>query len=308
MKTRRRPCPYPQLLADAHGGLAVRRLTLLALVLLSNLACGATMTRATAPDWARVDAALLAPGTYVGEGLSGKDRQEALVQAAGHALAEFAGTIGTEVRSEMESREVSDEGRDTSSLRLHVVTRGVPITVRGTRVTRRRVVRDGDAYRAWVEVIVPEAERLRLQRMALGKTWFVLACTLDGVTGCPMGVAEGLRTALSQAGLTLADPPDAAAAGLPEARAAGVAYVLRATVSAEPLGSAGEEWYARASAALVWQDTTDEQDLVSAGVGPLKGGHYGREAALAESARQAATALVARIRRREVVFAPAHAE
>lgn len=258
-------------------------------VLMMLLSCGSVLPSAPAwfPSTVRRPA-----GHYVGEAGPASAPAHAREGAVASAVAALAQELGVHVGSTVLKQGRSSEAGAEETIEVETRLESVPVVVRGLSVVREHLVPGPGGYHAWVEVAVPAAERARLSRVALGRTWLTVRCDLDGQRSCPPGAVERVRAAVASAGLRLAEGDPLAPTDATQARATGAAFLLRLDLESRFRSRSGDEHYADATAHLALVDTADAKGLAELAVGPLKGGDYTREKAVLAAAEVALRGIV----------------
>jgi hypothetical protein len=285
----------------------MRRCVPLVLMPLFLLACasGPRLLDASAeapPGWVNKTPYQLGDKRYfVGRSNGAQAAADALELARGDATRALVQQLGVTVSEESRSFQEEHNGQFSYDVQLDVQARSEPVTVRNLVVVDRYTEhwrRPASEVDGWVLMSVPEADYQRARRAAAGRVLLHFRCTADPAQLCQEHLMDGVRAALTTAGRpvvpTMVNGPVAVSAQeLGVARDA--AYVLTVTVHGEFLSQLDGEFYAQARATAQLLDTGDNKVLQSVETGPVKGGHFSREKAVATALKEALKSLVNRL-------------
>ncbi len=259
-------------------------------------------SREEAPEWlGKTPYKLGGKRYYVGRANGANSVDDALQLAGSDAIRSLVGELGVTVSEESKAFQEEHNGVFQYDVQLQVQTRSEPVKIRNMVVldrytetwTRTRTETDG-----WVLMTIPEEDFRRAQREAAARVLIVFECRAQPRSLCGEKLLDGVRAALTTAARPVV--PQVVLGPLKEsAQSVGIgknaAYVLTVKLESEFLSEMDGEFYARSSATGELLDTGDNKVLNSVETGPLKGGHFSKEQAVATALQEAAKSLASRL-------------
>jgi hypothetical protein len=228
---------------------------------------------------------------YIGRASGSKAVEHAYEIARADALRTLVQDLGVTVAEDSTAMQQEKDGEYSYNVELKVTTTSKPVKIRQlAEVDRYHEVwsRSDQEVDAWVLVAVPEEMFRRALREMAGKVLFVWECNADPRIACPNELMDGIKTAVTEAGLMLIPevalgPITESAATLGQRRDA--AYVLSVKVAAEFLSSVDGEFFASGTGSAQLIETGDGKTLKTADVA-LKGGHFSKVNAVKTAVKQ----------------------
>lgn len=259
-------------------------------------------SREEAPAWlSKTPYQLGGKHYYVGRANGANSIDDALQLAGSDAIRALVGQLGVTVSEESRAFQEEHNGAYQYDVQLQVETRSEPVKIRNMVVvdrytetwTRTRTETDG-----WVLMVIPDEDFRRAQREAAARVLIVFECRCEPRSLCGEKLLDGVRAALTTAQRPVV--PQVVLGPLKEsAQSVGIgrnaAYVLTVKLEGEFLSEMDGEFYARSSATAELLDTGDNKVLNSVETGPVKGGHFSKEQAVATALQEAAKSLAAQL-------------
>jgi hypothetical protein len=270
-----------------------------ALILLSiGLTClaGCTTTNANtdgsgpeppeAPGWASAPPEGTDASYFVGRTNRAPSKRQALEGAKQRALARVAEEFAVRVQGGVEVTE-STGGDDGYTYRIQrsAETKTIPISVESFEVTRREARSSGGEYWGWSLVKVPHTELARIEREFRGQTALYVGC--EPAKLCPTDLRSRIETVASEQGLELVPEPVESAPSRDSlgdiAVEYGAAELLDVRFEVTKTTDIEGEYFARVR--LDWKryGTDDREMIDSRTIGPVKGGHFSTDKAVADA-------------------------
>ncbi len=238
---------------------------------------------------------------YVGRANGARSIDDALQLARSDAIRSLVGELGVTVSEESKAFQEEHNGNFQYDVQLQVQTRSEPVKIRNMVVRERYTetwTRTATETDGWVLMSIPNQDFQRAKREAAARVLIVFDCDAEPTSLCQDKLLDGVRAALATAERPVV--PKIVKGPLEKsAQAVGIskqaAYVLTVKLEGEFLSEMDGEFYASSSATAELLDTGDNKVLNSVETGPMKGGHFSRDKAVATALKEAAKSLAARL-------------